>query len=54
VSREGLPRRMGRRAGHTSDSTEPPVAMEDCWALGLDGGRGMVADRKAYGNRTLG
>jgi hypothetical protein len=30
------------------------VALEACVALGLDGVRGMVAARKAYGNRTLG
>jgi transposase len=37
VSREGLPLRMGLRDGHTSDSTETPVAIEACLALGLDG-----------------
>ena len=30
-----------------------PVALEAGGALGLDGGRGLVATRKAYGNRTL-
>jgi len=45
---------MGLRDGHTSDSTETPVAIEACVALGLDGMRGMVADRKAYCKRTLG
>ena len=54
VSREGLPLRMGLRDGHTSDSTETPVALEACLALGLDGVRGRVAERKAYGKRTLG
>jgi hypothetical protein len=54
VSREGLPLRMGLRDGHTSDSTETPVALEACVALGLDGVRGIVADRKAYGQRTRG
>jgi hypothetical protein len=54
VSREGLPLRMGLRDGHTSDRTEPPVAMAAWLALGLDGVRGLVADRKAYGQRTLG
>ena len=54
VSSEGLPLRMGLRDGHTSDSTETPVAIEACVALGLDGVRGMVADRKAYCQRTLG
>jgi hypothetical protein len=54
VSREGLPLRMGARAGHTSDSPEPPVAIAEGVALGLDGVRGMVADRKGYGQRPLG
>ena len=47
VSSDGLPLRMGLRDGNTSDSTETPVASEECLALGLDGVRGMVADRKA-------
>ena len=54
VSSEGLPLRMGLRDGHTSDSTETPVAIEECVALGRGGVRGIVADRKAYGTRTLG
>jgi transposase len=54
VSREGLPLRPGLGAGNTSDSTEPPVALAACLARGLDGGRGLVADRKASGQRTLG
>ena len=54
MRREGLPRRLGLRDGNTSDSPETPVAMEACLARGLDGVRGMVADRKAYGKRTLG
>jgi hypothetical protein len=54
VSRDGLPLRLGVRAGHTSDSTEPPRALEECVALGLDGVRGLVADRKASWKRTLG
>jgi transposase len=45
---------MGRRDGNTSDSTETPVAIEECLALGLDGVRGIVADSKAYCKRTLG
>jgi hypothetical protein len=45
---------MGLRDGHTSDSTETPVAIEECVALGLDGVRGMVADSQAYCQRTLG
>ena len=54
VRSDGLPLRMGLRDGKTSDSTETPVAIEACVALGLDGVRGMVADSKAYGQRTLG
>src|SRR2546427_309942 len=54
VSSDGLPLRMGLRDGNPSDSTETPVAIEACLALGLDGVRGMVADSKAYGQRTLG
>jgi transposase len=54
VSSEGLPVRMGLRDGNTSDSTETPVAIEECLALGLDGLRGIVADSKAYCKRTLG
>jgi hypothetical protein len=54
VSREGLPLRMGLHDGHTSDRPEPPVAIEACWARGLDGGRGLVADRPASGQRTPG
>jgi len=53
-SSEGLPLRLGVRAGHTSDSTETPVALEEWLALGLDGVRGIVADSKAYCKRTLG
>jgi transposase len=54
VSSEGLPLRMGLRDGNTSDSTETPVAIAECLALGLDGVRGIVADSKAYCKRTLG
>ena len=54
VNSEGLPLRMGLRDGNTSDSTETPVAIEECLALGLDGVRGIVADSKAYCIRTLG
>src|SRR5499427_9282012 len=54
VSSEGLPLRLGVRDGNTSDSTETPVAIEECLALGLDGMRGIVADSKAYCKRTLG
>jgi hypothetical protein len=54
VSSDGLPLRLGVRDGNTSDSPETPVALEEGVALGLEGGRGMVAESKAYGNRTLG
>jgi transposase len=54
VSSEGLPLRLGVRDGNTSDSTETPVASEECLARGLDGVRGIVADSKAYCKRTLG
>jgi transposase len=54
VSSEGLPVRMGLRDGKTSDSTEAPVAMAECLALGLEGVHGIGADRKAYCKRTLG
>jgi transposase len=54
VSSEGFPLRMGVRDGNTSDSTETPIAIEECLALGLDGVRGIVADSKAYCKRTLG
>src|ERR671933_2345262 len=50
----GLPLRVGLRDGNRSDSTETPVAIEECLALGLDGVRGIVADSKAYRRRTLG
>jgi transposase len=54
VSSEGLPLRLGVRDGNTSDSTETPIAIEECVALGLDGVRGIVADSKADCKRTLG
>jgi transposase len=50
----GIPLRVGIRDGNTSDSTETPVAFEECLALGLDGVLGIVADSKAYSQRTLG
>jgi transposase len=50
----GLPLRLGVRDGHRSASVEPPVAIEACLALGLAGLRGIVADSKASGRRTLG
>ena len=54
VSSEGLPLRLGVRDGNTCDSTETPIAIEECLALGLAGVRGIVADSKAYCKRTLG
>jgi transposase len=54
VNSDGLPLRLGIRDGNTSDSTETPVAIEECLALGLEGIRGIVADNQAYCKRTLG
>jgi hypothetical protein len=54
VSRDGLPLRMGARDGQTRDSPETPVALEEGVARGLDGVRGMVADRQGSCQRTLG
>jgi hypothetical protein len=50
----GLPLRGGRRAGNRSDSVAPPLAIAACLALGLDGGRGIGADRQAYSRRPWG
>ena len=50
----GLPLRVGLRDGNRRDSVETPLAIAECLALGLDGVRGLVADRKAYSRRTLG
>ena len=50
----GLPLRMGLRDGNLSDSVEVPQAIEESLALGLDGFKGIVADSKAYSQRTLG
>jgi len=50
----GIPLRIGVREGHHSDSVETPLAIAACLALGLEGMRGIVADRKAYSRRTLG
>jgi hypothetical protein len=50
----GLPLRRGMRDGNTRDRVETPVALEECLAWGLEGGRGIVAARKAYSRRTLG
>jgi transposase len=43
----GVPLRLGVRDGNRSDSVETPLAIEECLALGLAGGRGIVAERKA-------
>ena len=43
----GIPLRVGLRDGNRRDSVEPPVALEECLAVGLEGGRGIVADSKA-------
>src|SRR5215813_7615407 len=51
VRSDGLPLRVGIRDGNTSDSTETPVAIAECLALGLDGVRGIVADSTAYCKR---
>ena len=50
----GLPLRLGMRDGNRSDSVETPLAIQACLALGLEGGRGIVADSKGYSRRTLG
>jgi len=44
----GLPLRLGVRDGNTSDSTETPMAIEECLALGLEGVRGIVADSNQW------
>ena len=50
----GLPLRMGLRDGNRSDSVEMPQAIAESLALGLEGFKGIVADSKAYSQRTLG
>ena len=50
----GLPLRMGLHDGNTSDSVDVPRAIEQSLALNLDGLQGIVADSKAYTQRTLG
>jgi transposase len=50
----GLPLRVGIRDGNTSDSLETPLAIEECLTLGLEGVQGIVADSKAYSQRTIG
>ena len=43
----GLPLRVGVRDGNWNESVETPLAIAECLALGLEGGRGIVADSKA-------
>src|SRR5206468_4491608 len=50
----GLPLRIGVRDGNRSDSVETPVAIEEWLAFGSEGGRGIVADSKAYSRGPLG
>jgi transposase len=50
----GLPLRLGLHDGNTSDSVDVPRAIEQSVALNLDGLKGLVADSKAYTQRTLG
>jgi transposase len=50
----GLPLRMGLHDSHTSDSVDVPRAIEPWVAFHLDGLQGLVADSKAYTQRTLG
>jgi hypothetical protein len=50
----GSPRRLEGRDGPRSDRVETPLAMEEGLALGLDGGRGIVADSQTYDQRPLG
>jgi transposase len=50
----GLPLRMGLHDGNASDSVDVPRAIEQSVALNLDGLQGLVADSKAYTQRTLG
>jgi transposase len=50
----GIPLRLGVRDGNRRDRVATPRAIEECLALGLEGMRGVVADRQAYSRRTLG
>ena len=43
----GVPLRLGVRDGNRSDSVETPMAIAACLAWGLEGVRGIVAERKA-------
>ncbi len=48
-----LPLRMGLHDGNTSDSVDVPRPIEQSLALNLNGLEGIVADSKAYTQRTL-
>jgi transposase len=50
----GLPLRLGLHDGNASDTVDVPRAIEQSLALHLGGLQGMVADSKAYTQRTLG
>jgi transposase len=50
----GVPLRMALCDGNTSDSVDVRHAIQDSLVLGLDGVQGIVADSKAYSQRTLG
>lgn len=50
----GLPLRLGLHDGNASDTVDVPRALEQSLALPLDGLQGLVADSKAYTQRTLG
>jgi hypothetical protein len=50
----GRPRRVGLRDGTRSDSVATPRAIEAWLALGVAGGRGLVAARQASSRRPLG
>jgi transposase len=55
VSGDGsLPLRMGLHDGNASDTVDVPRAIQQSLALNLGGLHGMVADSKAYTQRTLG
>ena len=43
----GVPLRRGVREGHRRESMETPMAIAEYLALGLEGVRGSVAERKA-------
>jgi transposase len=50
----GLPLRMGLHDGHYSDTVDVPEAIEQSVGFNLGGLHGIVADSKAYTQRTLG